>query len=316
MGPGHNRGPSFKGRIMVDLPRGSPRVRSWPRSRGTSLHPKTKNQMEWFRLAQWATKYTDPGLVVSVTKAVKGTPLMPRDILTMIAASRLCSVGLDDGRVMYPRVARGDVSTSLDLITPNPGSILYRGALDWEGLDGGPESYVLTSQGPTEPPVWLPGTPEGVGQWAQIGLWNQAVDGNKATVECDVTGLVELMVIGQEVVSNSSVIRAMQVSVDAGANWFTTSGNYISIGTSGTNTNQAMMQGHINGNAGARNFSFQMVNNLPGLKPLVFAQIAALNWRFEGSALPINRVRIMGSSGGGGAPTGLFTGGKIQFLAR
>src|SRR3546814_3988250 len=54
-----------------------------------------------FRQAQWATKYWPSPMVVDIAEAVKGTPLLPRDIMTMIMSGRAFMLTLADGRRSY-----------------------------------------------------------------------------------------------------------------------------------------------------------------------------------------------------------------------
>ncbi len=129
-----DRRPSMKGKIMQDVSNGAERSRAWPRDRGKSLHPKTKEQMEWFRQAQWATKYMDPKMLVSFKEATAGTPLLPRDMATMMFAGRLFMFDMLDGRKIYSVQVLKDVSESLDVISQTPGFQLVRGPVYWEGV--------------------------------------------------------------------------------------------------------------------------------------------------------------------------------------
>jgi len=129
-----DRRPSMKGKIMQDVSNGAERSRAWPRDRGKSLHPKTKEQMEWFRQAQWATKYMDPKMLISFKEATAGTPLLPRDMATMMFAGRLFMIDMLDGRKLYSVQVLRDVSESLDVISQTPGHQLIRGPTYWEGV--------------------------------------------------------------------------------------------------------------------------------------------------------------------------------------
>lgn len=148
------RKPSFRGRAMYDVSRGVLRVRGWPKKRGTPKSQTTRDQMEWFRQAQWATKFWPPEIVTEITQAVRGTPLLPRDIMTMQMSGRMFMISTSDGRKIYPVVAMTEVSESLDVISQVPGAMLIRGESLWFGLLPGPSGYVLTSAGEGLPPQW------------------------------------------------------------------------------------------------------------------------------------------------------------------
>ena len=128
------RRPTFKGVMMQDVSNGVERNRKWPRSRGKSLHPNTLDQMDWFRQAQWATKYMDQKIMVSFMEATKGTPLLPRDIATMMFAGRWLYFRLPNGRKVFSVQALKDVSASLDVISQTPGHQLLRGPEYWYGV--------------------------------------------------------------------------------------------------------------------------------------------------------------------------------------
>lgn len=122
---------------MQDVSSGVERNRAWPSKRKKNLPAVTKDQNDWFRQAQWATKYWDPKLYMQAMAAVKGTPLLPRDIMTMIMAGRLASIRRNDGRIMYPMAGVADVSAYLDVITQTVGQALRRGEQYWEGYTPG-----------------------------------------------------------------------------------------------------------------------------------------------------------------------------------
>lgn len=179
MGPGGTRGPSYKKRVMLDHYRGTARARSWPRARGGKLDPKTKAQMEWFRIAQWATKWWAADFQIPIMRATKGSPLMPRDIMTMIMAGRAYSVTINGYGTIYPMAAVTEVSKSLDVIGQTPGDMMARGPTAWESIPGGLVGYVLTSNGPNVAPGWAPSTGGGGGGYfnGMAALPSGAVDG-------------------------------------------------------------------------------------------------------------------------------------------
>lgn len=123
----------MKGAVSMYVRDGQEITAAWPKKRKKNLPSKTKDQMEWFRQAQLAGKYMAPQIMFNIMEAVKGTPLLPRDIVTMMLSGRLAAFAMEGGPVYYPRVAMNDVSTSLDTITQTVGWMLVRGPTGWEG---------------------------------------------------------------------------------------------------------------------------------------------------------------------------------------
>ena len=135
---GPNRGssgqpPSLKRTVQSDAVRGSPRIRKWPRPQSAATKAKTAEHVEWFRQAQWLTKYISPGQMKVAMESTRGTPLMPRDLLTMAMAGRLWLIVDENGKEIWPVAVRNDISQALDILSKKPGSIMYRGPDIWEG---------------------------------------------------------------------------------------------------------------------------------------------------------------------------------------
>lgn len=191
---GGKRRPSFRGRAYFVIDKQNETARRWPKARGRKLKAKTKNQMEWFLQAQWATKYWAPALQVQVAQALQGTPLLPRDLMTMIMANRFCYITLEDGRRLYPMTAVQDVSESLDVIAQVPGQMLFRGQNWWLPIDVGTPGYVLTYTSDNQPPTWQPASSGGntyerprlLPRLADFSLLN-AGSGGTAAIAADTT---------------------------------------------------------------------------------------------------------------------------------
>lgn len=128
------RRPSMRGILMQDVSQGVERNRAWPKKRGRPKNSTTREQNEWFRQAQAATKYIDAQLMTSVMEATAGTPLLPRDLLTMMFANRFIMIEMPDGRKLYPVTAKRDVSDSLDTLGQTVGFTLRRGTQFWEAV--------------------------------------------------------------------------------------------------------------------------------------------------------------------------------------
>lgn len=132
--PGKNKRPSLKGTLMVDVSQGAERMRAWPPKRGKNLPDKTKEQMEWFRQAQWACKYMAPEIMQSFARATKGTPFLPRDIATMMFAGRFVNFIFADNTRLSSVQTITDVSESLDVFGTTEGMTLRRGPQFWEAV--------------------------------------------------------------------------------------------------------------------------------------------------------------------------------------
>jgi hypothetical protein len=131
-------------------------VTAWPKKAKKRIHPATKERMEFFRQVQWAWKYTDYGLVTDLTEAVKGTPLLPRDLYLSGLAGRLLRFRTPEGILIVSVAAQDNVSETLDFITSEPGAMLIRGEDGWFGLSAGEGLEVLTIDSVSGLPAWQP----------------------------------------------------------------------------------------------------------------------------------------------------------------
>lgn len=155
--PRRPKQPSFRGRVYFYIKDGQEIAAAWPKKRGRIRNPKTADQVEWFRQAQMACKYWPANIYAEIVRATKGTPFMPRDVMTMIMATRLAALDTPDGRTIYPMVARQDISQSLDVLAQVPGSMLYRNEDWWLAIEAPSEpGLVLTWQDIAGGPQWLP----------------------------------------------------------------------------------------------------------------------------------------------------------------
>ena len=129
------RRPALRGLVMQDVSRGAERTRAWPRSRGKPKAPGEAERQKKFAMANLATKYVAPQIAVDFTNAVKGTPLLPRDLLISMFYQRLAAIVMPDGKVLWPMPARNDVSQALDALANQPGQMLRRGPAIWEPVE-------------------------------------------------------------------------------------------------------------------------------------------------------------------------------------
>lgn len=135
MSRNHPRRPALRGSLQLDIVNGQERARAWPKKRGRPKSALTREQVDTFRQCQWAIKYWPPEMQKACAEAVAGTPLLPRDLMTMIMYGRFVQVGYEDGgRDLYSMAQLNDVSQSLDVISSTPGDTLVRGAEYWQGV--------------------------------------------------------------------------------------------------------------------------------------------------------------------------------------
>lgn len=153
-GKRERRRPSLKGGVMLDVVGGQERARAWPKKRPGKKHPHTAEQNEWFRQAQWATKYMAPEMYWQAQQAVQGTPLLPRDILTMMMAGRLAAFVSPTGRVIWSKAVQNDVSRALDVISDVPGAMLVRGPDGWQAILPGAPGQALVMPAEGDVPEW------------------------------------------------------------------------------------------------------------------------------------------------------------------
>lgn len=148
------KGPAFTKRIQQDVVRGVPRVRAWPPKKPVARSAKWTEQIEWFRQANWATKFWPAEYHWTIREATKGSPFYPRDIMLMLMSGRFAYISFTDGTTVYPMAARQDISQSLDVLSNQPNSVLVRGPEWWTAAQAPLANMVLQSGPVGGPPFW------------------------------------------------------------------------------------------------------------------------------------------------------------------
>jgi hypothetical protein len=288
-----NRRPALRGVLMQDVSQGVERNRKWPEKRKAKLPDITKDQNEQFRQYQWATKYFAPELYKMWAESVKGTPLLPRDIMTMLMSGRLMAINLPDGRIMYPKVAAMDVSQSLDTISQEEGYILRRGPERWEGYN-----------------------PVGVGAYDVI-YSNPALSNPTASIVVPLGDYSDVVVIGRLVGCASSAFRGVQFSTDGGVSWGNTNADNVNIETAGTETGVFILMNHGTPTNLQRSFGgFAYGLKHPGIPKEVrqFTNVSPSRY-FIKSYDPVTHLRICAQATSGGALVNM-TAGEVYVMAR
>lgn len=157
--------PSLRGLVVEDISNGQQRIRKWPRKRGKKVHPVNRYWIEWFKDVQAHTKRLDAKTYAEIEEATRGTPLLPRDIMTMMARGRLFAFERPDGKVIFHVAQRDDISNSLDAIGQEVGFVLQRLPEGWRqvpvsslGIAGGGDLSGLAVP-PTLNPLNTAGVP-------------------------------------------------------------------------------------------------------------------------------------------------------------
>lgn len=149
----------------------------------------------------------------------------------------------------------------------------------------------------------------GTGQTA-TGVYDFAVDGAKLNI--DFVGLGsfnELLVIARDLTDGTSGQRCVQASVNNGSSFYTASGDYISISTTGAASNTTVLGLHDNISTAARTV-IAHVRNLKGAAKFCSSNHSPGNILFVASASDINAIRITNLGGGN------ITGGTVRVYAR
>lgn len=168
---GRGSPPSLERTIQTDFTRGSPRARAWPRKQSASTKAKNAERIEWFRQAQLLAQYLPMQQQIIAREATAGTPLMPRDILTMAMSGRLFMIVTPDNQRIWPMAIRTDVSEAIDILANQKGALLVRSDDVWQALNPGTDGYFLKSNGAAELPSWGPaGGGSGSGLKTVLGI--------------------------------------------------------------------------------------------------------------------------------------------------
>ena len=101
--PGRQRVPGLGNNYVVDVTRGSLRVRRWPQATGNPKSPAVRAMNNWMKSAIELAKFMDPYFVSAGHRAAKGTGLYPRDIVIQAMAGNVAWVQLIDGPTITKR---------------------------------------------------------------------------------------------------------------------------------------------------------------------------------------------------------------------
>jgi hypothetical protein len=149
--------------------------------------------------------------------------------------------------------------------------------------------------------------------WVLAGSWDHSVDGNTPSPLkfIDLAGAQDILVVARNVTCNLASNFLMRVSVDNGASFFATAGDYLSIDDAGFVSNSSGFQLTNVVATDARSGHHIIFGcNVNGVPKCDAMGPASQRRQFVASLLPINAVALAAANGGD------FTGGLVQCLAR
>lgn len=274
---------------MIDTSQGQTRIRGWPRKRGAAKTQAQRDSQEKFRQSQAATRYISPTMMADMIDARRGTPILPRDILTSMLAGTLIAPILEDGRKLFPVAFKNTVSDALDVFTQTPGQSLIRGDEYWEAF-----------------------TPGGGGGGA---AWSIVSD---VTIAAPTAGVIltlpplanEVWFSATNLTASAANFRVGELSVDNGATYYTASGDYqFQALSAGPSNNVAAFVGGSSSAAARHMSGLILAPRQNGTIKVCPAYIGGDTRIFVASTLPVTNIRIRNL-------TGNLTGGRITFYAR
>lgn len=148
--------PSFSRLLYVTQDNwGRPSVRAWPRqSVARPVPERVLAARQFIKYSAYIYKITHPYFTDQYRSQSMSWWLMPRDIFTAALAGRLWYFTAPNGRKIFSRSAKRDMSESLDILWQDVGGLLVRGVTGWEGLPVGEVGQVLVV-GATGKPSWI-----------------------------------------------------------------------------------------------------------------------------------------------------------------
>lgn len=274
---------------MQDVVNGSERIRKWPEKRGKPKSQKVREQNDWFRQAQWATKYMDPSFLQDAERATQGTPLLPRDVLTMILANRFAAFTLKDGRRLLPTTMLLDVSQALDIFEPAEGQILQRGPEYWEAVD--------------------PPAPAGGAAWETI--IDTTITSPVPYIDTPrVDAFQDLIITGWNITLSANAYRGIRVSTNGGLTYYATTADYVYLRPDGVLVPNSELLAHAASSAAARTIIGTMSGfALAGAMKFAESYNGDFGRFFIGNSDPITNLRLVATAGN-------LTSGRFTVIGR
>lgn len=192
-----------------------------------------------------------------------------------------------------------DVQDILDTISTTQGSILYRGAADWQALAPGTLGHVLQTGGAGADPSWVAQSGGGGG-----GSWilDRIVVPPAGVTAFDILNLdfTDALLVFRNISLSASALFEILVSLNNGSSWKVT--DYFSVNTTtGVEASvSTLMRPNASATAGARSAVVKVEGNGQGgpvVATVLTAAVTAVSTKlFTDVSAPINALRIQSSS--------------------
>lgn len=147
-------GPSLKGRFYSYRQGEREIVSSWPRPQKRQPTEDEAATRRLFKECCVAMKVMHPAFIAYAAEDSKGKPMLPRDALMAALYGKGPVFFLPDGTRRIPMATRIDMSTMMDNIAWEPGSLLYRDEDMWVGLAPPDEPSFLVFD-PAQGFIWV-----------------------------------------------------------------------------------------------------------------------------------------------------------------
>lgn len=209
-------------------------------------------------------------------------------------------------------VALGATTTFASFLTAAGGTV------DRYGItlqNNGNPYYVWFPSFGLNAPVIPPNPTAGLG-WTTL-YSNAAIANPTTNIDIDVTAYNDVLVTGRLITLAASGYRSVSVSVDGGATFYKTTGDYVTLTDQGVEANNFIALNHNTQTALGRSMGGMIqglrVNGVPKL--MINSDNTELNRLFVASLSPITHIRIAGISVSAGALINM-TGGQLYVLGR
>ncbi|MGX1259790.1 hypothetical protein [Sinorhizobium fredii] len=145
------------------------------------------------------------------------------------------------------------------------------------------------------------------GLWRAAASWDFSVNVSQVDIP-NLGEFSEILILGRLITLGTSGTRNFQVSSDNGSSFYSTSGDYQSVATTGAETAAASLAMHSTSSTAARTFFAHIHNfNKAQLKP-VFMVSGVQGLITQAAAM--NAIRVLPSAGGN------ITGGLLRIFGR
>lgn len=236
------------------------------------------------------------GKADATTEIIAGTGLTGGGTLS---ADRTLNVGAGTGITVNPDDVAIDTTAEAERIRDVIGAALVAGANITITVDDGADTITIAASG---------GGGGGGTAWTLVDEWVHSVDGNIASFEVDVAGYSEAMVVVDDVTAASSSIRRTRVSTDSGASFFSSSGDYVEVPSTGAVSNRDSASRISASSTAARSLVTRFLNLEGAVKSISTSGLWSFSY-FVGDTDPITDIQV--SSDGNN-----MTGGAIHVYAR